>query len=60
MISSASSSGSERLSMSVRLLSLIQKISRLVGCVATFNNQQESDWLGRLGSVSCSHPKHLV
>ena len=30
------------------------------GCVATFNNQQESDWSGRPGSVSCSHPKQLV
>ena len=32
----------------------------LDGCVATFKNQQESDWLGRLGSVSCSHLEQLV
>ena len=30
------------------------------GCVATFKNQQESDWLGRSGSVSCSHLEQLV
>ena len=30
------------------------------GCVATFKNQKESDWLGRPGSVSCSHPEQLV
>ena len=30
------------------------------GCVATFKKQQESDWLGRPGSVSCSHLEQLV
>ena len=30
------------------------------GCVATFKNQQESDWLGRPGSVLCSHFEQLV
>ena len=30
------------------------------GCVATFKNQQESDWLGRPGSVSCNHLEQLV
>ena len=32
----------------------------LNGCVATFKNQQESDWLGRPGSVLCSHFEQLV
>ena len=32
----------------------------LSGFVATFKNQQESDWLGRPGSVSCSHFEQLV
>ena len=30
------------------------------GCVAIFKNQQESDGLGRPGSVSCSHPEQRV
>ena len=30
------------------------------GCVATFTNQQESDWLGRPGSVSCGYVEQLV
>ena len=32
----------------------------MCGCVATFKNQQESDWLGRPGSVSCNHLDQLV
>ena len=32
----------------------------VIGCVATFNNQQESDWLGRPGSLSCGHLEQLV
>ena len=35
-------------------------ISSPLGCVATFKNQQESDWLGRPDSVSCSHFEQLV
>ena len=31
-----------------------------LGCVATFKNQQENDWLGRPGSVLCSHFEQLV
>ena len=31
-----------------------------MGCVATFKNQQESDWLGRPGAVSCSHFEQMV
>ena len=34
--------------------------SRTKGCVATFKNQHESDWLGRPSSVSCSHPEQMV
>ena len=30
------------------------------GCVATFKNQQESDWLGRPGPILCSHFEQLV
>ena len=30
------------------------------GCVATFKKRQESDWSGRPGAVSCSHPEQLV
>ena len=30
------------------------------GCVATFKKQQESDGLGRPGSVSCNHLEQLV
>ncbi len=30
------------------------------GCVATFNNQQESEWLGRRVAVSCSHLEQRV
>ena len=33
---------------------------RIKGCVAIFKNQQESDWLGRPGSVSCGHLEQLV
>ena len=34
--------------------------SRLSECVATFTNQQESDWLDRPSSVSCNHIEQLV
>ena len=30
------------------------------GCVAIFKKRQESDWSGRPGAVSCSHPEQLV
>ena len=30
------------------------------GCVETFIKQQEGDWLGRAGSVSCNHLEQLV
>ena len=33
---------------------------RKTRCVATFKNQQESDWLGRPDSVSCNHLEQLV
>ncbi len=31
-----------------------------LGCVATFKNQQESDWLDRPGSVSRGHREQMV
>ena len=31
-----------------------------MGCVETFKKQQENDWLGRPGSVSCNHLEQLV
>ncbi len=30
------------------------------GCGATFKKRQESDWLDRPGSVSCSHLEQLI
>ena len=35
-------------------------MNTLTGCVATFKNQQESNWLDRPVSVSCNHPEQLV
>ena len=43
--------------VSARLKSACKTIS---GCVATFKNQQKNDWVGRPGSVSCSHLEQLV
>ena len=35
-------------------------VIKIVGCVATFQKRQESDWSSRPGSVSCRHLEQVV
>ena len=54
--------GPDQLSQTVQTVRILwfMGLKQMRGCVATFKNQQESDWLGRPGSVLCSHFEQLV
>ena len=54
--------GPDQLSQTVQTVRILwfMGLKQMRGCVATFKNQQESAWLGRPGSVLCSHFEQLV